>query len=158
MPAGTLHTWIKRHITVRRRLERICTGYLLFLMVATTKHSLTEAARFSGLPPSLFSKLLHSHAQVAITTLDQLSKRQARQFAKALPRVHGLPWKIVILIDSTLQHRASLHPENAKTFNHGKGYVRPSKLASDLWPDFGPGCPPPWPGWVRPRDVEAATP
>src|SRR5256886_16475428 len=123
MPAGTLHTWIKRHIAVRRRLERICTGYLLFLMVATTKHSLTEAARFSGLHPSLFAKLLHAHAQVAITTLDQLSKRQAQQFAKALPRVHGLPWKIVILIDSTLQHRASLHPENAKTFNHGKGYV-----------------------------------
>jgi Transposase DDE domain len=123
MPAGTLHTWIKRHIAVRRRLERICTGYLLFLMVATTKHSLTEAARFSGLHPSLFAKLLHAHAQVAITTLDQLSKRQAQQFAKALHRVHGLPWKIVILIDSTLQHRASLHPENAKTFNHGKGYV-----------------------------------
>jgi hypothetical protein len=123
MPAGTLHTWIKRHIAVRRRLERICTGYLLFLMVATTKHSLTEAARFSGLHPSLFAKLLHAHAQVALTTLDQLSKRQAQQFAKALHRVHGLPWKIVILIDSTLQHRASLHPENAKTFNHGKGYV-----------------------------------
>ena len=123
MPAGTLHTWIKRHIAVRQRLERICTGYLLFLMVATTKHSLKEAARFSGLHPSLFAKLLHAHAQVAITTMDQLSKRQARQFAKALPRVHGLPWKIVILIDSTLQHRASLHPENAKTFNHGKGYV-----------------------------------
>jgi hypothetical protein len=123
MPAGTLHTWIKRHIAVRWRLERICTGYLLFLMVATTKHSLTEAARFSGLHPSLFAKLLHAHAQVGITTLNQLSKRQARQFAKALPRVHGLPWKIVILIDSTLQHRASLHPENAKTFNHGKGYV-----------------------------------
>jgi len=123
MPTGPLHTWIKRHIAVRRRLERICTGYLLFLMVATTKHSLKEAARFSGLHPSLFAKLLHAHAQVAITTLDQLSKRQARQFAKALPRVHGLPWKIVILIDSTLQHRASLHPENAKTFNHGQGYV-----------------------------------
>ena len=29
----------------------------------------------------------------------------------------------MIIIDSTLQHRASLHPENAKTFNHGKGYV-----------------------------------
>ena len=123
MPAGTLHTWIKRHIAVRRRLERICTGYLLFLMVATTKHSLTEAARFSGLHPSLFSKLLHAHAQVAITTLDQLSKRQARQFAKALKRVNGLPWKILILIDSTLQRRASLHPENTHTFNHGKGYV-----------------------------------
>jgi len=123
MPAGPLHTWITRHIAVRRRLERICTGYLLFLMVATTKHSLKEAARFSGLHPSLFAKLLHAHAQVAITTLDQLSKTQARQFAKALKRVNGLPWKIVIIIDSTLQHRASLHPENAKTFNHGKGYV-----------------------------------
>src|ERR687885_2492223 len=123
MPAGTLHTWIKRHIAVRRRLERICTGYLLFLMVATTKHALTEAARFSGLHPSLFAKLLQSHAQVAITTLESLSKTQARQFAKTLERVKGLPWKIVIIIDATLQHRASLHPENTQTFNHGKGYI-----------------------------------
>ena len=123
MPAGTLHTWITRHIAVRRRLERICTGYLLFLMVVTTKHSLKEAARFSGLHPSLFSKLLQAHSKVAITTLDHLSTTQARQFAKALQRRDGLPWKIVILIDSTLQHRASLHPENAKTFHHGKGYV-----------------------------------
>src|SRR5213594_2116712 len=123
MPAGTLHTWIKRHIAVRQRLERICTGYLLFVMVATTKHSLKEAARFSGLHPSLFSHLLQSHARVAITTLENLSKTQARQFAKALQRLDGLPWKIVILLDSTLQHRASLHPENAKTFNHGKGDV-----------------------------------
>jgi Transposase DDE domain len=123
MPAGTLHTWIKRHIAVRQRLERICTGYLLFLMVATTKHSLKEAARFSGLHPSLFAKLLQSHANVAITTLEHLSKTQARQFAKARQRVHGLPWKIAILIDATLQRRASLHPENTHTFNHGKGYV-----------------------------------
>jgi hypothetical protein len=26
-------------------------------------------------------------------------------------------------VDSTLQHRASLHPENTKTFNHGQGFV-----------------------------------
>src|SRR5262244_2066097 len=123
MPAGPLHTWITRHIAVRRRLERICTAYLLFLMVATTKHSLKEAARFSGLHPSLFSKLLQSHSHVAITTLDQLSKSQAQKIAKALERVRGLPWKILLIIDATVQHRASLHPENAKTFNHGKGYV-----------------------------------
>src|SRR5262252_5279441 len=123
MPTGLLHTWITRHIAVRQRLERICTSYLLFLMVATTKHSLKEAARFSGLHPSLFSKLLQSHAKVAITTLESLSKTQARQFAKTLARVKGLPWKIVIIIDATLPHRASLHPENAQTFNHGKGYV-----------------------------------
>ena len=92
-------------------------------MVVTTKHSIKEAARFSGLHQSLFSKLLKSHSRVAVTTLESLSKTQARQCAKALARRNGLPWKIVIIIDSTLQHRASLHPENAKTFNHGKGYV-----------------------------------
>ena len=121
MLGGPLQTWIKRHSAVRQRLERICTSYLLFLMVATTKHSLEEATRFSGRHKSLFSHLLNSHAKVAITTLDNLSKTQARRFAKALQRVKGLPWKIVILIDSTLQHRASLHPENVKTFNHGQG-------------------------------------
>jgi len=42
MLAGTLQTWIKRHISVRQRLERISTSYLLFLMVVTTKHSLAS--------------------------------------------------------------------------------------------------------------------
>jgi len=123
MSAGALHTWIKRHIAVRWRLGRICTASLLFLMVATTKHALKEAARFSGLHPSLFSKLLTSHAKVAITTLDQLSKTQARKSAKALERVRGLPWNILLIIDATIPHRASLHPENANTFTPGKGYV-----------------------------------
>jgi Transposase DDE domain len=123
MLAGPLQTWVKRQIAVRQRLERVCTSYLLFLMVVTTKHSLQEAARFSGLHPSLFSKMLQAHSKGAIMTLESLSKTQARQFAKTLERLNGLPWKIVIIIDSTLQHRASLHPENAKTFNHGKGYV-----------------------------------
>jgi hypothetical protein len=123
MLAGPLQTWLTRHLSVRQRLERICTSYLLFLMVVTTKHSLEEAARFARVHKSLFSRMLQSHSTVAIATLESLSKTQARQFAKMLQRVNGLPWKIVIIIDSTLQHRASLHPENAKTFNHGKGYV-----------------------------------
>jgi hypothetical protein len=123
MLAGPLQTWIKRQSAVRQRLARVCTSYLLFLLVVTTKHSLQEAARFSGLHPSLFSKMLQAHSKVAIMTLESLSKTQARQFAKTLERLNGLPWKIVIIIDSTLQHRASLHPENAKSFNHGKGYV-----------------------------------
>ena len=95
----------------------------MLILSTTTKHSLKEAARFSGLHPSLFSKLLKSHSNVAITTLDQLSKSQARKIARALERVRGLPWKILLIIDATVQHRASLHTENAKTFNHGKGYV-----------------------------------
>jgi hypothetical protein len=121
MLAGPLQPWITCQIAVRQRLERIGTSSLLFLMVATTNHSLEEAARFSARHTSLFSHLLQSHAKVAITTLDNLSKTQARRFAKGLQRVKGRPWNIVILIDSTLQHRASLHPETAKTCNHGQG-------------------------------------
>ncbi len=123
MLAGPLQTWLTRHLAVRQRLERICTSSLLFLMVVPTKHSLEEAAQCASMHTSLFSSMLQSHSAVAIATLEGLSKTQARQFSKMLHRGNGLPWKIVISIDSTLQHRASLHPENAKTFNHGKGYV-----------------------------------
>jgi len=49
MLAGTLQTWMTRRLSVRQRLERVCTSSLLFLMVVTTKHSLEQAARFSGL-------------------------------------------------------------------------------------------------------------
>ena len=123
MRARTLQTWIARRIGVRRRLERVCTGYLLFLMVVTTKHALEEAARFSGLHKSHFSKMLKAHSQVAVSTLESLSKKQAKQVAKARQKLKELPWDIAIVVDSTLQHRASLYPENAKTFNHGQGFV-----------------------------------
>jgi len=123
MPAQTIKTWIARHISVRTRLEQVCVNYLLFLMVATQKHSFTQAARFSGLHKSAFCKLLKDHFKVAAYTLDDLSKKQAKQFAKCLHHLKGLPWKIAILVDSTIQHRASLHPENTKKFNHGNGYV-----------------------------------
>ena len=123
MPDYTLRTWIARHIRVRQRLKRICTGYLLFLMVVTTKHTLEEAARFSGPHKSHFSKLLKFHPNIAAQTLESLSKPQAKRLAKSLEALKGLPWKIVIIIDSTLQNRSSLYSENSKTFNHGQGVV-----------------------------------
>jgi Transposase DDE domain len=123
MRAPTVQTWITRHILVRRRLANICTSYLLFLMVVTTKHSLEEAARFSGLHKSQFSKMLKAHSKVAVYTLESLSKKQAKQVSKARHKLKELPWHIAIVVDSTLQRRASLHPENAKTFNHGQGFV-----------------------------------
>ena len=123
MSTRTLQTWVARHILVRLRLEIVCTSYLLFLMVVTTKHSLEEAARFSGLHKSQFSKVLKYHSNVAISTMESLSKQQAKHVAKALQKFKSLPWKIALIVDSTLQHRASLHPENAKRFNHGNGFV-----------------------------------
>jgi Transposase DDE domain len=123
MRAQTMQTWIARQLFVRRRLANVCTSYLLFLMVVTTKHSLEEAARFSGLHKSQFSKMLKAHSNVATYTLERLSKKQAQQVAKARQKLKELPWHIAIVVDSTLQRRASLHPENAKTFNHGQGFV-----------------------------------
>jgi len=123
MPDYTLRTWIARRIQVRQRLKRVCTGYLLFLMVVTTKHTLEEAAQFSRLHKSQFSKLLKFHPSIAAQTLESLSKRQAKRLSISLKAVKGLPWKIVIIIDSTLQNRSSLHPENSKKFNHGQGFV-----------------------------------
>jgi len=92
-------------------------------MVVTRKHSLEEAARFSGCQKSQFSRFLQTHASVAISTLQKLSKQQAKRVAKTLQALQGLPWKIALLLDSTLQQRASLHPENANKFNHGQGFV-----------------------------------
>ena len=92
-------------------------------MVATTKHSLEEAARFSGLNKSQFSKFLKSHHQTSVYTLESLSKTQARRLSKVLSPCKGLPWRIVTIIDATLQSRSSLHPKNAQRFNHGKGFV-----------------------------------
>lgn len=123
MPDYTLHTWIARQIRVRQRLQQVCASYLLFLMVVTTKHTLEEAARFSGLHKSQFSKMLKGHGDLASYTLGSLSKQQAKRLSKSLNALKGLPWKIVIIIDSTLQNRASLHPENSKKFNHGQGFV-----------------------------------
>jgi hypothetical protein len=123
MKAHTLQTWSARRLLVRQRRARVCTSYVLFLMVVTTNHTLEAAARFSGLHNSLFSKMLQSHAKVAVSTLENLSQKQAKHLAKSLHALQGLPWKIAILLDSTLPHRASLHPENAKTFKHGQGCV-----------------------------------
>jgi hypothetical protein len=66
MQPRTLPTWLARQIRLRRRLDNVCTSYLLFLMVVTTKHSLENAARFSALHKSQFSKMLQHHSNVAV--------------------------------------------------------------------------------------------
>jgi len=55
--------------------------------------------------------------------LDELSKKQARQFKGIIENLKGLPWKVAIIIDATNQNRSSMHPENSQRFNHGKGFV-----------------------------------
>ncbi len=119
-----LKSWLNTQITVNKRLKTVCLWYLIFLMVSVRKHSLTAAASFSGLQTSQFSRLLKDHPDVPVYQLDQLSKRQARQFSGAIELLSNgqLPWRVAALIDSTIGHRCSLHSENVKRFNHGKGF------------------------------------
>jgi hypothetical protein len=64
-----------------------------------------------------------AHSQGAVSTLESLAKKQAKQVAQARHKLQELPWDMAIGVDSTLPHRASLPPENAKTCNHGQGCV-----------------------------------
>ncbi len=118
-----LRNWILQQINVRLRLQVVCFWYIVSLMVDTRKHSLNFAATLSGPNASQFSKFLRNHLGVAAYTLDDLSKRQAKRYAKVLKDLEGLTWKIAIVIDATLQTRAGLHCENSKRFNHGHGTV-----------------------------------
>jgi hypothetical protein len=125
MDYSTLFSWTSRKLNLSKRLKNITIAYLLFLMISARKHSLQAAAEFSNLSKSGFSKLLKNHPDLAVTKLCELSKKQARQFGRNIGFMAAgkLPWKIAVIIDATLQRRASLHAENVKRFNHGKGFV-----------------------------------
>jgi len=120
-----LKKWLLNRIQINNRLKNVCIWYLLFLMVSTRKHSLDEAARFSGMNRSQFSRFLKNHSGLAVYNLHFLSKKQANQFSKILNCLGkgSVPWRIALLIDSTIQNRSTLHTDNAKKFNHGKGFV-----------------------------------
>lgn len=118
-------SWILKEIRVPKRLSFAVTFYLISLMAPARKHLLDRAAKLADSSKSRFTKLLKNHSKTATYTLEQLSKRQARQFSKSMAFLanNSLPWKIAILIDSTLHKRSSLHSENVSRHNHGKGFV-----------------------------------
>ena len=118
-----LRNWIIGHLPVKLRLQMVCMWYVLSLMVETRKHSLEFAATVSGLNKSQFCRMLNSHAHTAAYTLDTLSKKQAKQFAKALTHLPSLRWKIVLIVDAVVQARSSLRAQNVQRFDHGQGFV-----------------------------------
>ena len=123
MLAGTLQTWLKRRIAVRQRLERICTSYLLFLMIVTTKHSLEEAARFSGLHKWAFAyEYLRPggrRARAAVTLVTRSSRAPPRGDEGRVPSVvadaHTVCWgvasgRVVRRVSGALQGVTTSHP------------------------------------------------
>ena len=108
-----------------QRLTPVAIIYIIFIMTSKRKHTLAAAARFANTSKAKFNNLLSNHSDIAIFALHELSKKQARQFSKAMHALgqNSLPWNIAIIVDATFLGRSSLHTENAKKFNHGKGYV-----------------------------------
>jgi len=125
MTYSELNHWIRKQIPAPRRLQSVCFGLILFLMISARKHSLKAASQFSGLHASQFSRFLVNHRDLAKTSLHQLSRRQAKLLAKRMRFLadNKLPWEIAIIIDSTLQTRFRRHSDNVKRFNHGSGFV-----------------------------------
>jgi hypothetical protein len=125
MNYSALFNWTDGKLNIPKRLKKITIAYLLFLMISTRKHTLHAAAQFSNLEKSGFSKLLKKHTDLATIKLCELSKKQARQFGRNIRFLadNKLLWKVAIIIDATLQRRASLHSQNVKKFNHGNGFV-----------------------------------
>ena len=125
MNYSRLFNWADSKLNIKKRLKDVAIVYVLFLMVSFRKHSLQEAARFSNSSKSRFSILLKNHSDLAIVKLEELSKKQAKQFGRIICFLEDgkLPWRIAIIIDATLQQRSSLHAQNAQKFNHGQGFV-----------------------------------
>ena len=84
MNYSSLCNWIGRKLNINKRLRQVAIAYVLFAMVSVRKHSLQEAAAFSNSSKSRFSKFLKEHPDLAIVKVDELSKRQARQFGQCL--------------------------------------------------------------------------
>lgn len=120
-----LNHWLRLQIAVPNRLQAVCFGLILFLMTSARKHSLKAAGQFVGLHSSQFSRFLSNHQDLAEASLAHLSRKQSKIMAKRMRFLanNKLPWKIAIIIDSTLQTRFSRHSDNAKRFNHGAGFV-----------------------------------
>jgi hypothetical protein len=125
MTYSQIRTWVDRKIKIVGRVRNVAIIYVLFLMVPARKHTLQAAGEFSRSSKSRFSKFLKNHSDLAVLKLNELSKRQAKQFGKIIGFLADgkCPWKIAVLIDATLQGRSSLHSENVKRFNHGQGFV-----------------------------------
>lgn len=70
--------WLSSRIAVKSRLKKVALCFVMFLMIETRKHSLQEAARFWGMDKSQFSRFLKNNSEIAVYTLDDLSKKKAK--------------------------------------------------------------------------------
>jgi len=62
MNCKILTSWLANNLLLKKRIQTVCIAYVMFLMVGLRNNkTLCEAARFSGLHESQFSRFLSKH-------------------------------------------------------------------------------------------------
>ena len=74
-----LRDWMLKQVKSSKRLQGVCLWYIISLILITRKHSLDHASSISGKNKSQFSRFLKDHPDIAVLTLKDLSKREARK-------------------------------------------------------------------------------
>jgi hypothetical protein len=113
-----------RLLKIPDALQDVVRAYLFSLMIDSTKHTQSAAARLSGLHQSQFSRLLSRHDELAEKCLQDLSQTCAKNVSKQRGLlIKGAPWTVALIIDATLHPRSSLSVHNAQRLNHGQGFI-----------------------------------
>ncbi|MEZ4527773.1 MAG: transposase [Desulfobacterales bacterium] len=113
---------VLNRICVKSRLKMLFFWYLLSMMTETRKHSLSFASEISGIGIPSFSRFLCGNEKNIVSGMNDLSKKQARIYSRALNASKNAPQKIFVVIDDVIQGRCSLKSENVQKFNHGHGF------------------------------------
>jgi hypothetical protein len=122
----TIRNWISSHLNFSTRLEDVGCSYIASLMLPTDRHSYVNAAELSELDASQFSRFNAKNASYSAYKLENLSKDAVNQIRGSQNSsnvlLKGTPWRVAIIIDSSIHNRSTLHTENAQRFNHGGGF------------------------------------
>lgn len=124
MLENPIKSFVVSLLKIPKPLQNVVSAYLLTLMLETEKHTQSFAQEVTGIHQSQFSRLLSNQKKLAIDSLENLAKSNAKNIGKnRLELVKGSNWKIAIIVDATLHPRSSLHVQNSQRFNHGQGFV-----------------------------------
>ena len=112
-----LQTIIEEFECIPKRLLRIVSQYIMFLMLKHKKHELRTAARLFGVHESNFSRLL-SGQRVRSISRNCLNRAIRRRLNKFKNKVEAF-----LIIDATFTKRSGKKVENRHKFRHGGPFV-----------------------------------
>lgn len=118
---------VKKRLSIPKRLQEVVAWYLQSLTLNSRKHTQSFASQISGRHKAQFSRLLSRHRALALRTLERLSQQESKRVCqeKLRPVIPGSPWKVAIIIDSTLHVRSSdrVHNATMMTSSVHRGFI-----------------------------------